>query len=178
MYRTLYTNQMKVILTALAATVFLAACGTPATTGVNPTQTSSAAVEAAATTDTAVAVKLNLNTATADEFLAAIPGLPSRMTREFDEYRPYVSIQQFRREIGKYVDDATVASYEQYVYVPIAVNDSDSDTLQQIPGLDAAEADNLMAGRPYAANDDFLASLAKYVSETELATAKLYLAAQ
>lgn len=37
------------------------------------------------------------------------------MVRKFEEYRPYVSIQQFRREIGKYVDEAMVAAYEQYV---------------------------------------------------------------
>lgn len=125
----------------------------------------------------AVAAKLNLNTATADDFLAAIPGFSSRMTREFLEYRPYVSIQQFRAEIGKYVDDAQVAQYEQYVYVPIAINDSDAATLQQIPGLDANEAAELMAGRPYAAADAFLAKLAGYVSADELAVARTYLSA-
>ena len=28
-----------------------------------------------------------------------------RMLHEFKEYRPYKSMEQFRREIGKYVDD-------------------------------------------------------------------------
>ena len=44
-----------------------------------------------------------------------IPGVGSRMAHEFEEYRPYTSIEQFRREIGKYVDEAEVARREQYV---------------------------------------------------------------
>jgi radical SAM superfamily enzyme with C-terminal helix-hairpin-helix motif len=97
------------------------------------------------------------------------------MLREFMEYRPYVSIQQFRQEIGKYVDDTQVAKYEKYVYVPIAINDSDSATLQQIPGLDSSEAETLISGRPFATIDDFLARLSEYISADELEIAKMYL---
>jgi len=53
--------------------------------------------------------RLNLNTASSDDFSAAIPNFSGRMLREFLEYRPYISIQQFRQEIGKYVDEAQVA---------------------------------------------------------------------
>jgi len=119
--------------------------------------------------------KLNLNTVTGDELLATIPGFSNRMVREFQEYRPYVSIQQFRREIGKYVGDAQVADYENYVYVPISINDSDSETLQQIPGLDASEAEAVMAGRPYATVDDFLTTLSGFLSADELEIARTYL---
>lgn len=120
--------------------------------------------------------KLNLNTATGDAYLAAIPNFSSRMVREFLEYRPYASIQQFRREIGKYVDDAQVAQYEQYVYVPVDVNQSDAATLLQIPGLDQAAADALIAGRPYASNDAFLAALTQAAPAVDAATAASYLA--
>lgn len=119
--------------------------------------------------------KLNLNTASGAEFLANIPGLGNRMVHEFEEYRPYRSIQQFRREIGKYVKPEQVAEYEKYVFVPIAVNESDAATLQQIPGLDEAEAQALMAGRPYASNEAFLSKLSGSVSESELAVARTYL---
>ena len=122
--------------------------------------------------------KLNLNTATGDEFRAAIPGLGNNMVREFEEYRPYLSITQFRREIGKYVSDEQVAEYEKYVYVPINVNDSDAATVQQLPGVDETIAAALIAGRPYASNDDFLAKLATYVSADNLALAAAYLVAQ
>jgi hypothetical protein len=37
------------------------------------------------------------------------------MAHEFDEYRPYTDMEQFRREIGKYVDEDEVARLEQYV---------------------------------------------------------------
>ena len=120
-------------------------------------------------------IKLNLNTASGDEFLAAIPGLGNRMVREFQEYKPYVSIQQFRQEIGKYVDDAQVTEYEKYVYVPININESDSETLQQIPGLDANAAQALIADRPYASVEDFVSSLSQYISTDEMEIAKTYL---
>jgi radical SAM superfamily enzyme with C-terminal helix-hairpin-helix motif len=119
--------------------------------------------------------KVNLNTASGDDFLAAIPGLGNRMVREFMEYRPYISIQQFRQEIGKYVDDAQVAEYEKYVYVPIAINDSDAETLQQIPGLTADEAASLLAARPFASTDAFLTKLSEYLTsdEWEIATTSM-----
>ncbi|MDE2999146.1 MAG: helix-hairpin-helix domain-containing protein [Gemmatimonadota bacterium] len=63
-----------------------------------------------------VFVPIDLNTATEEEILA-IPGVGKRMAHEFEEYRPYTSIEQFRREIGKYVDDREVARLERYVEI-------------------------------------------------------------
>jgi DNA uptake protein ComE-like DNA-binding protein len=60
---------------------------------------------------------IDLNKA-ADAEILLIPGVGNRMLREFKEYRPYTSIEQFRREIGKYVDDAEVARLELYVATP------------------------------------------------------------
>ena len=59
---------------------------------------------------------IDLNTAKADEILL-IPGVGRRMLHEFEEYRPYKSMEQFRREIGKYVDKTELARLEQYVSV-------------------------------------------------------------
>ena len=61
--------------------------------------------------------RLDLNAASEAEILL-IPGVGDRMAHEFEEYRPYVGIEQFRREIGKYVDEAEVARLEQYVRIP------------------------------------------------------------
>lgn len=125
--------------------------------------------------DSAVTVtKFNLNTASAQDFVT-IPNVGQRMVREFNEYRPYVSILQFRKEIGKYVDQSQVAEYEKYVYVPINPNEADAATLQQIPGLDANEAGQLIAGRPYASSDAFIAKLTQFVSPDELTVAQSYL---
>ena len=72
----------------------------------------------AASTDSAKAtiVPININTAT-DEQILRIPGVGPRMLREFKEYRPYTSIEQFRREIGKYVDKEQVAKWEKYIVI-------------------------------------------------------------
>ncbi|MDH3441696.1 MAG: hypothetical protein OEM63_13135, partial [Gammaproteobacteria bacterium] len=56
----------------------------------------------------------NLNTAYEIDILL-IPGVGGRMAHEFEEYRPYSDMQQFRREMGKYVDEEEVARLEQYV---------------------------------------------------------------
>ena len=63
-------------------------------------------------------VPINLNTAT-DEEIQMIPGVGTRMLREFKEYRPYTGLAQFHREIGKYVDNTELARLEQYVFVPV-----------------------------------------------------------
>ena len=63
-----------------------------------------------------VFVPIDLNTAS-DADILTIPGLGSRMLREFKEYRPYTSIEQFRREIGKYVNAQEVARFERYVTI-------------------------------------------------------------
>ncbi len=160
------------ILLAFFSTLLLVACASATPTASSDSSSNSTTNS---TVDTANITKVNLNAASADEFLAAIPVLGDRMVREFQEYRPYISIQQFRKEIGKYVDDAQVTEYEKYVYVPIAINDSDSETLQQIPGLDSTEAESLIAGRPYATVDDFLSKLSEFVSADQLAIAKTYL---
>ncbi|MEO6635227.1 MAG: helix-hairpin-helix domain-containing protein [Devosia sp.] len=59
-------------------------------------------------------IPINLNTASRDE-IGLIPGMSSRMVREFLEYRPYTDIGEFNREIGKYVDDEEVARLRSYV---------------------------------------------------------------
>lgn len=59
-------------------------------------------------------IPVNLNKASGDEILL-IPGVGARMRREFEEYRPYSSIEQFRREIGKYVDAAELARLEKFI---------------------------------------------------------------
>ena len=129
------------------------------------------------TTPVQTQAKLNLNEATREDFLT-LPDVGNRMVREFLEYRPYISIQQFRREIGKYVDEAQVAAYEESLFVPIRVNDSDEATLQQLPGVDESVLSLLVEGRPYADSAAFLDELSNYVSEEQLALARSYLAAE
>ena len=57
---------------------------------------------------------IDLNTASREEMLL-VPGVGEKLAHEFEEYRPYRAMAQFRREIGKYVSDEEVARFEQYV---------------------------------------------------------------
>jgi DNA uptake protein ComE-like DNA-binding protein len=59
---------------------------------------------------------IDLNTASREEILL-IPGVGPKMQHEFEEYRPYRTIEQFRREIGKYVNREEVARLERYVTI-------------------------------------------------------------
>lgn len=166
----------RILLTLLVPALLLAAACSSSETKSDAEQTMTESADSSMT-QTPPSSKLNLNTASEEDFLT-VPGVGDRMVHEFEEYRPYVSIQQFRKEIGKYVDSAQVAGYEKYVFVPINPNECDAATLQQIPGLDADEADALMAARPFDSNEAFIKQLTEYVSEEELATAESYLTSQ
>jgi DNA uptake protein ComE-like DNA-binding protein len=61
-----------------------------------------------------VFVPVNLNSASREE-IELIPGMTERMVHEFEEYRPYEDMNEFDREIGKYVDEAEVARFRNYV---------------------------------------------------------------
>lgn len=61
-------------------------------------------------------IPININSAN-DEDISSIPGLGPRMLREFKEYRPYKAIEQFRKEIGKYVNAKEVARLERYIVI-------------------------------------------------------------
>jgi DNA uptake protein ComE-like DNA-binding protein len=61
-------------------------------------------------------IPVNLNTAT-DEDILSIPGAGRRMVREFKEYRPWKSKEQFEKEIGKYVGAKETARLWRYVTI-------------------------------------------------------------
>lgn len=63
-----------------------------------------------------VFIPVNLNTAT-DADILTIPGAGARMVREFKEYRPWKTKEQFEREIGKYVGPKEVARLWRYVVI-------------------------------------------------------------
>jgi len=61
-------------------------------------------------------IPVNLNTATDDDILS-IPGAGQRMVREFKEYRPWKSLGQFDKEIGKYVGQKETDRLKRYVVI-------------------------------------------------------------
>lgn len=113
-------------------------------------------------------VPFNLNT-TAEADFKMIPGVGDRMAHEFEEYRPYTSIQQFRREIGKYVDEAEVARYENYVFVPVELNSATEADIKALPGVGDRMAHEFEEYRPYTSMEQFRKEIGKYVDDKELA---------
>jgi len=63
-----------------------------------------------------VFIPVNLNTGT-DTDILSIPGAGQRMLREFKEYRPWKTKEQFEKEIGKYVGAKEVARFWRYVVI-------------------------------------------------------------
>jgi DNA uptake protein ComE-like DNA-binding protein len=118
-------------------------------------------------------VQINLNTA-ADTEILLIPGLGNRMLEEFKEYRPYKALAQFRREIGKYVDDKEVARLEQYVFVPINLNSASDADILSIPGMGQRMLREFKEYRPYKAMAQFRREIGKYVDDNEVARLERY----
>lgn len=183
------TRKFAQLITLCLVTILLAACAgesvpTEPVAAISEqaaedgrTESTGDANDAAESTESEIIgnAKLNLNQATGDEYLSSIPDFGNRMVREFMEYRPYISIQQFRREMGKYVDEEQVALYEEYVYVPVNVDEADAETLKQIPGVNDDIAATLMADRPFGSNEAFLAALTEVLGEAEASAAAGFL---
>ena len=117
--------------------------------------------------------QINLNTSSREE-LMLIPGLSSRMAHEFEEYRPYTSLEQFRREIGKYVDEDEVARLEQYVFIPLGLNSASSSDLMTIPGMSSRLVHEFEEYRPFTSMEQFRREIGKYVDEDEVARLESY----
>ena len=116
---------------------------------------------------------INLNSASADE-IRMIPGAGNRMAREFQEYRPFKSFTQFRKEIGKYVDEKEVARLEQYVFIPIHLNTASDEDIQTIPGLGRRMLREFKEYRPYDTIEKFRKEIGKYVNAKEVARLERY----
>jgi len=116
---------------------------------------------------------INLNSATEAEILL-IPGMGKRMLGEFLEYRPYRTIAQFRKEIGKYVDAKEVARLEQYVFVPINLNTASDEDILTIPGMGKRMLREFKEYRPYKNIEQFRKEIGKYVDKKEVARLERY----
>jgi len=118
-------------------------------------------------------VQINLNTATNEEILL-IPGVGKRMLREFREYRPYKTVGQFRKEIGKYVDQKELARLEQYVFVPVSLNGASDADILSIPGTGKLMLREFKEYRPYRNIEQFRKEIGKYVDKKEVARLERY----
>jgi DNA uptake protein ComE-like DNA-binding protein len=118
-------------------------------------------------------IHINLNTASREEMML-IPRMGRRMVREFEEYRPYSTLEQFRKEMGKYVDATEVARLEQYVFVPINLNSASDEAILSIPGLGRRMLHEFKEYRPYTSIEQFRKEIGKYVDAKEVARLERY----
>ena len=119
-------------------------------------------------------IPINLNSASEQEILL-IPGMNKRMAHEFEEYRPYSSLKQFRREIGKYVDAGEVARLEQYVFVPLDLNSASEEDFASVPGAGRRMVHEFLEYRPYRDMEQFRREIGKYVDDGEVARLERYM---
>src|SRR5688572_6709831 len=122
-----------------------------------------------------VFVHVNLNTATDQEILSIPAAQSNRVLREFKEYRPYKSLAVFHKEMRKYWDEAEVSRLEQYVFVPVNLNNATDEEILSIP---AAQPNRVLREfkeyRPYTSLDQFHKEMRKYWDEKEVNRLKRY----
>ncbi len=116
---------------------------------------------------------INLNTAKPAE-IKLIPNLSDRMVHEFEEYRPYRSLEQFRKEMAKYVDAKEVDRLEQYVFVPLGLNSASAKDLGTIPGMTPRMVHEFEEYRPYGSIEVYRKEIGKYVNAAEVARFERY----
>lgn len=119
-------------------------------------------------------LSVNLNTVSREEILM-IPGAGRRMVREFLEYRPYKALAQFRKEIGKYIDEKELARLEQYVFVPVNLNKASDEDILSIPGMGPRMLREFKEYRPYKNIEQFRKEIGKYVSPKEVSQYERYI---
>lgn len=119
-------------------------------------------------------IHVNLNLSPREEIML-IPRAGRRMAREFDEYKPYTGgYAQFRREIGKYVNEQEVAHLEQYTFIPIDLNSAPDSVIMTIPGMGPRMLREFKEYRPYPNIEKFRREIGKYVNEKEVARLERY----
>jgi|RhiMethySRZTD1v2_1073278.scaffolds.fasta_scaffold03059_10 DNA uptake protein ComE-like DNA-binding protein len=116
-------------------------------------------------------VPLNLNTATVPEILL-VPRIAQRMRIEFPEYRPWKTMAQFDREIGKYVGADETNRLKKYVFIPIDLNTATDDQILSIPGIARRMTIEFKEYRPWKTKEQFDREIGKYVGPQE--TARLW----
>ena len=118
-------------------------------------------------------IQMNLNKVS-EKSLLLIPNLGPKMAHEIEEYRPYVSFKQFRKEIGKYVSKKEVARLEQYFFIPINLNKATDEQILSIPGVGKKLLHEFKEYRPYKSIKQFSKEIGKYVNQNEIKRLERY----
>jgi len=112
-------------------------------------------------------IHVDLNRGTDAEFLL-IPRAGTRMLREFKEYRPWTSFEQFNREIGKYVraNPGEVGRLEQYMFIAIDLNTASDSLIATFAPIGVGTRRwirEFAEYRPWTSEEQFRREIGKYV---------------
>ena len=115
-------------------------------------------------------IHVDLNRGSDAEFLL-IPRAGTRMLREFKEYRPWTSFEQFRREIGKYfrANPGEVTRLEQYVFIPIELHTASDSLMATFAPIEVGTRRwirEFKEYRPWTSAGQFQREIGKYVRAT------------
>ena len=113
--------------------------------------------------------RININTASMDE-LMTIPGVGDKIASEIEDYRPYVSLEQFETELGKYLDAASLKDIEANITLGLAnLNTATEAELAALPGIGPKIAAEIEEYRPYTSSKQLEGELGKYFDAETIA---------
>ena len=123
-------------------------------------------------------IHVDLNRGTDAEFLL-IPGAGPRMLREFKEYRPWTSFEQFGREIAKYVrgTPGEVERLEQYMFIAIDINTASDSLVATFAPIGVGTRRwirEFAEYRPWTSQEQFAREIGKYVRNNPKEVTRLW----
>jgi radical SAM superfamily enzyme with C-terminal helix-hairpin-helix motif len=106
--------------------------------------------------------------------LRLIPGIDGPTVADIVANRPYTSLAQLRRQLGKRADEREVTRLSGYLFVPIELNSASDDDILSIPGVGRRMLHEFKEYRPYRGLEQFRREIGKYVDRKELARLQRY----
>ncbi len=113
--------------------------------------------------------RININTASMEE-LMSIPGVGEKIAAEIEDYRPYVSLDHFETELGKYLDAESLKAVEGHITLGLAnLNTATEEELAGLPGMGPKIAAEIEEYRPFTSTTHLEGELGKYFDAETLA---------
>ncbi|MGB3167081.1 MAG: hypothetical protein WBA68_09945 [Alteraurantiacibacter sp.] len=162
-----------ILTAALAGTAFtLAACSQEADEPVVENETMGEAVDDMAAENDSVAV-LDASTATEGE-LAAIDGVSPELATAIVGGQPYANIIDLNTVLMRMVSEEEAAAIRERVFVPVNLNNTTSEELALIPGIDDRMIHEFEEYVPYEDMAEFDREMGKYIEADEIARYRQY----
>ncbi|WP_271077884.1 hypothetical protein [Aurantiacibacter sp. MUD61] len=163
----------KLILSAaLAGTALTLAACSQETAEVEPVDETVETAEPADTSADASGV-VDANTATADD-LAGIAQIDEELAAAIVAGQPYANAMDFNAVLMQSLTEEQAAAVREVLFVPVNLNDTSSEELALIPGIDERMIREFEEYAPYDDMAEFDREIGKYVDEEEVARFRQY----